>query len=386
MDALRLRQRDELPIACAQRAVLLDDARALPLHLAAADDRLAGRLEALLPDGPEALEALLDDGLPSARAAGLLAAHLGESGMARLGDAVASGSDAALASAIAEGVAWAARVEPALLLALGDSPAAMVARSAHGERIPPSALDRLATGDRVARMACARIVAEQGDGAAWTTVLADDADISVRCAALEAAAWCGEPWLRRRLRDQIDMRLLALRAALADADDALEVVARCDAPELGATQCALLADLGHPLAIERLLLLAEAAPSELTLAASTALTRVLGEDVGGSERWAPPVPPDDDIAAALCEPLPLPDAARARTIWAEVRERTPHATRFAQGLDSDDADPGMLDLPARRARELRRAAAGHRETTPAALARLTSRVRPNIADGADLVR
>lgn len=207
----------------------------------------------------------------------------------------------------------------------------------------------------------------------WESALRGD-DAQVRAAALEAAAWTGQPWLPqvcRRLAlaapaaQREAARLFAVLAGPQARDEILRLAAQ---PALGADGPALLGAYGHPAAVE-LLIAAMAVPDpRLAAAAGAAFTKLTGVDVRGERRArCTDHDPDDAFAAEFADEVTLPDGGRARAVWARDAERLRGGTRWCRGFDLSagcDADTlRRLDLESRW-EACRRAAVAGRPLAP----------------------
>ena len=93
-------------------------------------------------------------------------------------------------------------------------------------------------------------------------------------------------------------------------------------------------------------LMARSAMALASYFAGLAFTRITGVDVSSLEiATLPPEEPtgDAEFDAAFAREEPLPDPARARTAWAELRPRVGKAVRLCRGVDvSRGASPEQL--------------------------------------------
>ena len=123
-----------------------------------------------------------------------------------------------------------------------------------------------------------------------------------------------------RPEDRALIETLAASAALGTPDDRLSLIGAYGWP-------------GH---VEMLIDRMSPSDPETAVAASRAFTRITGVDVSSlAMATLPPEEPtgDADLDAAFAREEPLPDPARARTAWAQLRPRIGNAVRLCRGSD-----------------------------------------------------
>ena len=183
-----------------------------------------------------------------------------------------------------------------------------------------------------------------------------DEDPGVRRAAMEAAAWSGEPWLldfcRESLKepspdDEDALRMFSILALPSDLDAILRLGRSND---LGPMRFELLASFGHPAVIPTLLDAIRSEDPETAVAAGAAFTRITGLDVQSANRAK--IPPgeseqDDEFAEEFAEEVLLPDPVKADEFWKENEGRFASGTCFRQGIESSglaSSDVASTDL------------------------------------------
>lgn len=170
-----------------------------------------------------------------------------------------------------------------------------------------------------------------------------DEDPDVRRAAMEAAAWSGEPWLLDFCRESLQepspenedaLRMFSILALPSDLDAILRLGRSND---LGPMRFDLLASFGHPAVIPTLLDALRSEDPETAVAAGAAFTRITGLDVQSTNRAK--IPPgeseqDDEFAEEFAEEVLLPDPVKADEFWKENEGRFASGTCFRQGIES----------------------------------------------------
>ena len=347
--------------------------------LAALDERIAAHTQGLLAAGnavrPLVEPALTDDDRDAAFAAAhtllRLAAPDGARAVVRAVAGAAPRARRGLAEALAHGPAT--TVEPlyAALAAAGEPGAMAVAtevlayrgalraaqaRSAIDELVAHAAADIRAAGWRAAGDLGARMTPPQY-AAAWR----DDAP-NVRRAALEAAVWAREPSVvafgracaSRAFPEPLEA--LYVLAVLAGHEDVPHVAAAARAIG-GPAHLALLGTLGSPAYVDEVVATMAHPDPAVAAAAQVAFAKLTGHDVRSSQTATTAALDADPFDAAFAAVVALPDAERARVLWAEMRPTLSGAGRLCGGIDvrdAGDAEPGSaLDLESRWERALR---------------------------------
>jgi uncharacterized protein (TIGR02270 family) len=194
----------------------------------------------------------------------------------------------------------------------------------------------------------------------YAGALRDD-EAAVTHAALEAGAWCGEQGtlhaLRRVAGDQPSpdqLPQLHLFAVLARPDDLTLVRRLVGLDALGPDRFRLAGAAGDPGLVEMILERLEDPDPVTAAAAASAFTRLTGVEIESEE--AVPVPPadgtePDEFEAEFQDEVVLPDAARARQAWDELRPRLSSARRLCRGYDTAQPLPAealeALDMQSR---------------------------------------
>lgn len=172
-------------------------------------------------------------------------------------------------------------------------------------------------------------------------------DPPVRRAAIDAAAWTGQPGLLVAARhaadvgavDQVD--LLHMLAILGGPEDAARVATLTRCADLGPERFRIATAFGHPALVPDLLAAMDDPDPATAAAAGDAFHTMTGHDVSSS-RTAAVADPTDEFEAAFVDQVRLPDAARAREVWARIGPERSPAGRLRRGIDLD----GPLDAAA----------------------------------------
>lgn len=165
---------------------------------------------------------------------------------------------------------------------------------------------------------------------------------SVRRAALEAGAWCGEPGILavgRKLAESPaldDLDPLWLLAVLGGPEDLGRMAAIAGARELGPARFRLVGAYGHPALVDQLLeALADPDPATAYVA-GVAFSKITGYDIESDTRTALP-PADgsepDEFEAEFLDEVMLPDPERAHAHWYSVKNDLAGAPRLCRGFD-----------------------------------------------------
>lgn len=185
-------------------------------------------------------------------------------------------------------------------------------------------------------------------------------DPTVRREAMLAAAWTRQPWLLdhcRKLsfdRSPEDWDAILLLAILGQPSDLERILAIARAAELGPIRFQALATFGHPDVVELLLEGMGSEDAATAAAAGEAFTKITGFDVESDERVT--VPPEDgsepdEFEQEFLDEVNLPDPEAARAHWEKVKEDFSQGTRWRRGLNlsegtTDEILP-QLDLESR---------------------------------------
>jgi uncharacterized protein (TIGR02270 family) len=165
---------------------------------------------------------------------------------------------------------------------------------------------------------------------------------SVRRAALEAGAWCGEPGILavgRKLAESPaadDLNPLWLLAVLGGPDDLGRMAAIARARELGSARFRLVGAYGHPALVDDLLeALADPDPATCYVA-GVAYSKITGYDIESDSRATLP-PADgsepDEFEAEFLDEVMLPDPERAHAHWDSVKNDLGGVPRLCRGFD-----------------------------------------------------
>ncbi len=142
-------------------------------------------------------------------------------------------------------------------------------------------------------------------------------------------------------------------ARLAAPAAAAAVAARIWAEPLTTDSFAALADLGRPAEVERMIEYLAQPDPVLADAAGRAFAALTGANIDGPQRV--PLPIADDEDPELAPQVWLPDQARARSVWQELRPQLGDAARVSRGFSVDDPQHAELSRSARHHLLLRRA-------------------------------
>jgi hypothetical protein len=185
----------------------------------------------------------------------------------------------------------------------------------------------------------------------YDQALADE-DPAVRRAALLAAAWTGERWLRGYCRglatnpslDSWDA--LWLLAVLGQPEDLELLLAVGRTRQLGSRRFQLYASYGHPGVVRELLLGIDSQEPPTAVAAGVAFTKITGVNVDSSERVE--LAPEEGLAAdefeqALSGEVFLPSLQRAELHWQRVKQEFAQGVRWRRGINvGRDLTPDVL--------------------------------------------
>jgi uncharacterized protein (TIGR02270 family) len=186
-------------------------------------------------------------------------------------------------------------------------------------------------------------IATPAEPKALSAAMRDD-DPLVRRDAIWAAVSARVPGillLARKVAENTDPEQLDLYRVLAvlgreDERQRIETLAASTKLEKPDDRLSLLGAYGWPGHVE--MLIERMAPSdpEVAVAAGAAFMRVTGIDVSSLEMAT--LPPDEptgdaELDAAFAREEPLPDPARARKAWGELRPRVANAVRISRGAD-----------------------------------------------------
>ena len=179
-----------------------------------------------------------------------------------------------------------------------------------------------------------------------------DEDVTVRQAALEAAAWIRYPDLLRLLRGALNepaanWNALLLFATLAGAEDAPRLMALATRPELGPRRFEILGVLGDPAGVEHLLRGMQSSEPRTAVTAAAAFTRITGHDIESQRRVT--LPPEDghepdEFEKEFLDEAKLPDMEKAAQYWERNRNQFAAGSRWAKGFNvSQGVSPEVLD-------------------------------------------
>lgn len=186
-----------------------------------------------------------------------------------------------------------------------------------------------------------------------------DEDPAVRRAALEAAAWSGEPWLLDFCRQcamaptigQKDTLSIFAVLALPNDLDLILKLGRC--LELETLRFDLLASFGHPSVVPSILDAIQGDDPNAAVAAGHAFTRITGVDIASTQRVVldPEQANEDEYEREFADDGFLPDSNKASTTWQKLSQQFNAATNVRQGIDTSHFPPQeVLDRLDRKSR------------------------------------
>jgi hypothetical protein len=171
-----------------------------------------------------------------------------------------------------------------------------------------------------------------------------DDDVLVQREAVWSAVWARVPGILALARTsganpnpaQSDLhRVLAIVGTREDRTR-VEQLSRNVALGAPAIRFALIGAFGHPSHVEVLIERMGDADPATAIAAGQAFTRIFGVDVSSGEMGTlPPAEPTGDAALdeEFAEEAPLPDPARARSVWSEMQPPLAGAEKICRGVD-----------------------------------------------------
>ena len=215
-----------------------------------------------------------------------------------------------------------------------------------GAIVPVAAqLERLVRADdATARAAAFRILGYCGVPAPseWYDAALREDDVTVKRAALEAAAWNAAPVFALHCRtlasvataENIDA--LSLLASIAPPDDFQLIGAVASNPAAGPDRFRVIGSFAHPYFIDLLIKEMENPDPASAVAAGTAFFKMTGRDVESDKRVKVSPdgkPPADDFEAEFQDEVFLPDPDLARKNWQELAPTLARAPRICRGMD-----------------------------------------------------
>ncbi|MCA9139202.1 MAG: FHA domain-containing protein [Planctomycetales bacterium] len=168
-----------------------------------------------------------------------------------------------------------------------------------------------------------------------------DEDPKVRRAAIEAAAWSGEPWLLDFCRENAkepspeNRDALVMMSILGLPSDLQLVRDLARRPDLGPSRFELLASFAHPAVVPDLLQSIKGDDLVSAVAAASAFSRITGLDIASDQRTS--LPPDEgegEDDEEFAEDVLLPDAGKAERLWQQQANQFASGTAFRQGLET----------------------------------------------------
>lgn len=197
----------------------------------------------------------------------------------------------------------------------------------------------------------------------------------VRHYALEAAAWAGQTWVLKHCRTAIakpsadhleELRLLAIIGAEEDLKPVLLATAN---PVFGAARYEILGSLGHPEAVDQLILGMGDADVEASRTAGIAFMRITGFQLPTIDR-----PQKKDEAVDEFYDARVPDGKDASAQWQSAKNKFFQGKRWSGGVEistppTDYKDLGAIDMATRWEMNLRLAFSSKQAVRPVGLIR-----------------
>jgi len=204
-----------------------------------------------------------------------------------------------------------------------------------------------------------------------------DAEPTVRSAALNAALWCAQPGLLTACQrmtsdpDATDPDAAWILAVLGDPRHLDTFAAMAANEAMGPQRFRIIGAYGHPALVQPILETLAHPDPETAAAAGVAFEKITGFNVE-SDAVADAAPPrgsaDDEFEAEFVAQVNLPDPARAHTLWQHVAPSLVAGTRFCRGADMnrplDAATFDSFDMESRRETWLRSRYLGGWSGTP----------------------
>lgn len=231
--------------------------------------------------------------------------------------------------------------------------------------LPERILPFLTADDPLARRSAWRMLANLGiaaDPKAYSAAMRDD-DALVQSEVVWSAVWARVPGILALARtspakpNPVQADLHHALAIVGTREDRTRIEQLSHTVALGppAIRLALIGAFGHPSHVEVLIERMGDADPATAVAAGQAFTRMTGVDVSSDQMGKlPPAEPTGDAALdeEFAEEAPLPDPARARSVWSEMQPRLAGAEKICRGVDvSGGATADQLsafDLASRR--------------------------------------
>jgi uncharacterized protein (TIGR02270 family) len=348
---------DELQFLWAQRRSALRSPRYTERELEMLEERVEAHAEGMLVIGDRIVEFVEpglrgDDELPAFAAAFALLRLATPDALEHVASAFEAAKAAKLAGlrdALAHGPSTPLTPQLTSLFLAAAPAVGAAAGEALGLRaaiVPVAAqLERFVSAeDAIARAAAFRIVAycavrtptEWYDGG-----LRDD-DVTVKRAALEAAAWNAAPAFVPYCRalaaeptpESIDA--LSLLASIAPPADYQVIAAVAANPAAGPERFRVIGSFAHPYFIDLLINEMENPDPAAAVSAGAAFFKMTGRDVESDKRTkiSPDgKPPADDFEAEFQDDVFLPDPELARKHWQELAPTLGRSPRICRGMD-----------------------------------------------------
>jgi uncharacterized protein (TIGR02270 family) len=176
----------------------------------------------------------------------------------------------------------------------------------------------------------------------WYDAALRDDDLTVKRAALTAAAWTRSPAFLPHCRVLADkptpdaIEALTTFAAIAPPEDYELIAAVATNPAAGPNRFRVVGSFAHPYFIDLLIKEMENPDPAAAVAAGAAFFKMTGRDVESDKRTkiSPDgKPPADDFEAEFQDEVFLPDPELARKHWQELAPTLARSPRICRGMD-----------------------------------------------------
>jgi uncharacterized protein (TIGR02270 family) len=178
--------------------------------------------------------------------------------------------------------------------------------------------------------------------ASWYDRALNDDDVTVKRAALTAAAWNGSsafpPYCRAIMGQPVPetIEALAIYASIAPPEDYQLIASVATNPAAGPNRFRVVGSFAHPYFIDLLIKEMENADPAAAVAAGAAFFKMTGRDVESDKRVKVSPdgkPPADDFEAEFQDEVFLPDPELARKHWQELAPTLARSPRICRGMD-----------------------------------------------------